>query len=257
MGRIGLKTIVAELIDSKDSSSHEFRRMYNIGVRGVREFNTDIVGNFSTKLLDVNANKTADLPEDYVSYSKMGVINEKGEIVTLRSNPQLSNYNIGHPLNPDRFEGVPGIGAVSYPAIPYNYPYIYYNFFVSNQSFNLFGLAGGGQDIGQYKVDEECGIIIFGPYFKYEKVLLEYLGDGMDRDCDDYMIDSRAAEAMLAYIRWKTALDNPKRYGQGIMRDYKQEYKSERLKAKMRINKIVVSEFEDIQRITNKLAPRS
>ena len=257
MGRIGLKTIVAELIDSKDSSSHEFRRMYNIGVRGVREFNTDIVGNFSTKLLDVNANKTADLPEDYVSYSKMGVINEKGEIVTLRSNPQLSNYNIGHPLNPDRFEGVPGIGAVSYPAIPYNYPYIYYNFFVSNQSFNLFGLAGGGQDIGQYKVDEECGIIIFGPYFKYEKVLLEYLGDGMDRDCNDYMIDSRAAEAMLAYIRWKTALDNPKKYGQGIMRDYKQEYKSERLKAKMRINKIVVSEFEDIQRITNKLAPRS
>jgi hypothetical protein len=207
--------------------------------------------------LDVNANKTADLPEDYVSYSKMGVINEKGEIVTLRSNPQLSNYNIGHPLNPDRFEGVPGIGAVSYPAIPYNYPYIYYNFFVSNQSFNLFGLAGGGQDIGQYKVDEECGIIIFGPYFKYEKILLEYLGDGMDRDCDDYMIDSRAAEAMLAYIRWKTALDNPKKYGQGIMRDYKQEYKSERLKAKMRINKIVVSEFEDIQRITNKLAPRS
>jgi hypothetical protein len=257
MGRIGLKTIVAELIDSKDSSSHEFRRMYNIGVRGVREFNTDIVGNFYTKLLDVNANKTADLPEDYVSYSKMGVINEKGEIVTLRSNPQLSNYNIGHPLNPDRFEGVPGIGAVSYPAIPYNYPYIYYNFFISNQSFNLFGLAGGGQDIGQYRVDEECGIIIFGPYFKYEKVLLEYLGDGMDRDCDDYMIDSRAAEAMLAYIRWKTALDNPKKYGQGIMRDYKQEYKSERLKAKMRINKIVVSEFEDIQRITNKLAPRS
>jgi hypothetical protein len=257
MGRIGLKTIVAELIDSKDSSSHEFRRMYNIGVRGVREFNTDIVGNFSTKLLDVNANKTADLPEDYVSYSKMGVINEKGEIVTLRSNPQLSNYNIGHPLNPDRFEGVPGIGAVSYPAIPYNYPYIYYNFFISNQSFNLFGLAGGGQDIGNYKVDEECGIIIFGPNFKYEKVLLEYLGDGMDRDCYDYMIDSRAAEAMLAYIRWKTALDNPKKYGQGIMRDYKQEYKSERLKAKMRINKIVVSEFEDIQRITNKLAPRS
>jgi hypothetical protein len=257
MSRIPLKTIVAELIDSKDSSSHEFRRMYNIGVRGVREFNTDIVGNFSTKLLDVNANKTADLPEDYVTYSKMGVINEKGEIVTLRSNPQLSNYNIGHPLNPDRFEGVPGIGAVSYPAIPYNYPYIYYNFFISNQSFNLFGLAGGGQDIGQYKVDEECGIIIFGPNFKYEKVLLEYLGDGMDRDCDDYMIDSRAAEAMLAYIRWKTALDNPKKYGQGIMRDYKQEYKSERLKAKMRINKIVVSEFEDIQRITNKLAPRS
>ena len=257
MSRIPLKTIVAELIDSKDSSSHEFRRMYNIGVRGVREFNTDIVGNFSTKLLNVNANKTVDLPEDYLSFSKIGVINEKGEIITLRSNPQLSNYNDGHPLKADRFEGVPNLGAVTYPAIPYNYPYIYYNFFVSNQSFNLFGIGGGGQDIGNYKVDEECGVIIFGPYFKYDKVLLEYLGDGMDRSCDDYMIDSRAAEAMLAYIRWKTALDNPKKYGQGLIRDYKQEYKSVRLKAKMRINKIVVSEFEDIHRITTKLAPRA
>lgn len=257
MSRIPLKTIVAELIDSKDSSSHEFRRMYNIGVRGVREFNTDVVGNFSTKLLNVNANKTVDLPEDYVSFSKIGVINEKGEIITLRANPQLSNYNDSHPLKADRFEGVPNVGTVTYPAIPYNYPYIYYNFFVSNQSFNLFGIGGGGQDIGNYKVDEECGVIIFGPYFKYDKVLLEYLADGMDRSCDDYMIDSRAAEAMLAYIRWKTALDNPKKYGQGLIRDYKQEYKSERLKAKMRINKIVVSEFEDIHRITTKLAPRA
>jgi hypothetical protein len=42
-----------------------------------------------------------------------------------------------------------------------------------------------------------------------------------------------------------------------MIREYKQEYKSERLKAKMRINKIVVSEFEDIQRMTNKLAPRA
>jgi hypothetical protein len=257
MSKIGLKTIIAELIDSKDSSSHEFRRMYNIGVRGVREFNTDVSGNFSTILIDVNANKTASLPEDYVSFSKMGVINEKGEIVTLRSNPQLSNYNNGRELKADRFDGVPTIGTVTYPSIPYNDPYIYYNFFASNQSFNLFGIGGGGQDIGEYRIDEECDVIVFGPSFQYDKVLLEYLSDGMDRSCDDYMVDSRAAEAMLAYVRWKTALDNPKKYGQGMIREYKLEYRAERLKAKMRINKIVVSEFEDIQRITNKLAPRA
>lgn len=257
MVRIGLKQIIAELIDSKDSSSHEFRRLYNIGVRGVREFNTDVSGNFSTKLIDVNANKTAELPCDYITYSKIGVINEKGEIVTLKSNPQLSNYNDGRVLNEDRFEDVPAIQSVTYPAIPYNYPYIYYNFFVSNQSFNLFGIGGGGQDIGQYRIDEECGIIIFSPTFRYEQVLLEYLGDGLDRETDDYMVDSRVAEALLAYVRWKSALDLPKKFPQSVVREYKQEYKSERLKAKMRINKIVVSEFEDIQRVTNKLAPRS
>jgi hypothetical protein len=255
--KIGLKQIVAELIDSKDSSSHEFRRLYNIGVRGVREFNTDVVGSFTTALLDVNANKTVELPEDYVSYSKIGVINDKGEIVTLRLNNQLSDINSRRFLKDDRFEDLPKIATVTYPSVPYNYPYIYYNFFAANQSFNLFGIGGGGQNLGDYKVDEECGVIILSPSFNFDQILLEYLSDGMDRECDDYMVDSRASEALLAYIRWKSSIDMPKKFGQGMIREYKAEYKSERLKAKMRINKIVVSEFEDMQRITNKLAPRA
>jgi hypothetical protein len=255
--KIPLKQIIAELIDSKDSSSHEFRRLYNIGVRGIREFNTDVVGTFTTKLLDVNANKTVDLPDDYITYSKIGIINEKGEIVTLRLNNQLSGYNDTHDLKADRFEGVPKITAVTNPSIPYSYPFVFYNFFISNQSYNLFGLGGGGQNIGDYKVDDEHGVIILGPHFQYDKILLEYLGDGMDCDANDYMVDSRAAEAILAYVRWKSSLDMPKKYGQGIIREYKAEFKSERLKAKMRINKINVSDFDDIHRVTSKLAPRA
>ena len=255
--KIPLKQIIAELIDSRDSSSHEFRRLYNIGVRGIREFNTDVVGAYTTKLLDVNANKTVDLPDDYVTYSKLGIINEKGEIVTLRLNNQLSTYNIGRDLKADRFEDVPNVTAITNPSIPYSYPFVFYNFFISNQSFNLFGLGGGGQNMGDYKFDEECGVIVLGPKFQYEKILLEYLSDGMDCDANDYMVDSRASEALLAYVRWKSSLDMPKKYGQGIIREYKAEFKSERLKAKMRINKFNVAEFEDMHRITSKLAPRA
>lgn len=257
MAKIGLKQIVAELIDSKDSGSQEFRRLYNIGRRGIREFNTDVVGTFTTSLLPVNANKTVTLPADYISYSKIGVINERGEIVTLRLNQQLSNYNDAHTLKQDRFDGVPKLDTVTSPTVPYGYPFTYVNFFLANQSYNLFGIGGGGNAIGEYKVDDECGVIILGPKFQWDKVLLEYLSDGMDCDCDDYMIDSRASEALLAYIRWKGALDMPKKFGQGMIREYKSEYKSERLKAKMRINKFNVAEFEDMHRITSKLAPRA
>jgi hypothetical protein len=257
MAKIGLKTLVAELIDAKDSSNHEFRRLYNIGVRGIREFNTDVVGTFSTKLLDVNANKTVTLPEDYISYSKVGIINEKGEIVTLRLNNQLSTYNDAHITKEARFDGVPRLTTVTNPSIPYSYPYIYYNFFISNQSYNLFGIGGAGQIIGEFKVDDECGVMVFGPYFKWDKVLLEYLGDGFDCDCEDYMIDTRAGEALLAYMRWKSALDMPKKFGQAMIREYKSEYISEKKKAKMRINKINIADFDDMQRFTNKLAPRA
>jgi hypothetical protein len=257
MAKIGLKTLFAELIDAKDSSSQEFRRLYNIGVRGLREFNSDVVGTFVTALLPVNANKTVDLPPDYINYSKMGVINERGEIVTLRLNNQLTNYNVGHALKQDRFENVPTLNTVTSPGVPYGYPFIYFNFFVSNQSYNLFGIGGGGQDIGEYKVDEACNVIVLGPYFRWDKVLFEYLSDGMDCDCDDYMVDSRASEAMVAYMRWKSSLDMPKKYNQGIIREYKSEYISEKKKAKMRINSIKVAEFDDMHRITSKLAPRA
>jgi hypothetical protein len=257
MAKIGLKTLVAELLDAKDSSSQEFRRLYNIGVRGLREFNTDVVGTFVTALLPVNANKTVTLPPDYINYSKMGVINERGEIVTLRLNQQLSTYNDGHSTKQGRFENVPTLNTVTSPGVPYGYPFIYFNFFVSNQSYNLFGIGGGGQDIGEYKVDEHCGVIVLGPYFQWDKVLFEYLSDGMDCENDDYMVDSRAAEAMVSYMRWKSALDAPKKYGQGMIREYKSDYLSERKKAKMRINSIKVSEFDDMHRITSKLAPRA
>jgi 2-iminoacetate synthase ThiH len=71
------------------------------------------------------------------------------------------------------------------------------------------------------------------------------------------MVDSRAAEAMVSYMRWKSALDAPKKYGQGMIREYKADYLSERKKAKMRINSIKVAEFDDMHRITSKLAPRA
>jgi hypothetical protein len=99
--------------------------------------------------------------------------------------------------------------------------------------------------------------MVFGPYFKWDKVLLEYLGDGFDCDCEDYMIDTRAGEALLAYMRWKSALDMPKKFGQAMIREYKSEYISEKKKAKMRINKINIADFDDMQRFTNKLAPRA
>ncbi len=180
----------------------------------------------------------------------------KSTIITL-NDYLVVQHNDGHALNQDRFNGVPTLATVTSPGVPYGYPFIYFNFFVSNQSYNLFGIGGGGQDIGEYKIDEQCGVIVLGPYFQFQKVLFEYLSDGMDCECDDYMVDSRAAEAMVSYMRWKSALDAPKKYGQGMIREYKADYLSERKKAKMRINSFKVPEFDDMHRITSKLAPRA
>ena len=84
MAKIGLKTLVAELIDAKDSSSQEFRRLYNIGVRGLREFNSDVVGTFVTALLPVKKNRGSSC---YGINGGMGNLHQpKSTIVKCRIN---------------------------------------------------------------------------------------------------------------------------------------------------------------------------
>lgn len=77
--KIGLKKIVANYLNTEDLTSHQFLRLYNIAKWGLdTEFNLDITGKLKTVILEVNPNKTVDLPCDYVSYTKIGQINSRG-----------------------------------------------------------------------------------------------------------------------------------------------------------------------------------
>lgn len=253
MKKIPLKTIVAEFIDSSDQSSHQFRRLYNIGVRGMREFNMDIMGSFKTVVLNVSPNKTAELPCDYLSYSKLGVINDKGEVATFKRNDQLSNY-VGNNVD-DRTAGLPSITSIGSFTNPSSYPFLYYNYWSGGTSYNLFGLNSGTAVIGTYSFDEDAGIILFGNDMEYGQVVLEYLSDGMEEG--DYMIDTRASEAFICYIRWKQSQDLVKKFHAGVVREYKSEYYRERRLAKMRINALIVSEMQDVKRSLTKLVAKA
>lgn len=257
MKKIQLKQIVAEFIDSADQSSHQFRRLYNIGIRGMREFNMDIMGAFKTVILDINPNKTAELPCDYITYSKIGVINDKGEVATFKRNDQLSNLNEAMLNMSNRTGDAPEINSIGSFTNPSSYPFLYYNFWSAGTSYNLFGLNSGTAEIGSYKVDEENCIILFGSDLTYSTVVLEYLSDGMDEGCGDYLIDPRASEAFICYIRWKSATDAYKKFSPSAVRELKREYYRERKLAKLRINKILISELNDRKRSLTKLVAKA
>ena len=103
--KVKLKELIGQYLSSADQSSHEFLRLWNIGVKGMKlEFNLDVTGSLKTVLLDVNANKTVELPCDYISYSKIGVMNHQGEVVTYKRNDQLAKINAHKET---RLDGVP------------------------------------------------------------------------------------------------------------------------------------------------------
>ncbi len=253
----GLRQIIAQFLDSADQSSHQFRRLYNIGVRGCREFNLDITGQFKTVLLPVNPNKTVTLPQDYLTYSKMGIVNERGEIITFTKNEQLSQYHAIYTQQVERNEGVPELTTIGNYVAPLPYPYLYSNYWNGGTSYNLFGLNSGTANITEFDIDEGAGVILLNQHTRYEEMLLEYLSDGYDELADDYEIDVRAEEAFICYLRWKQATDLIKKFSASQVREYKNEYYRERKLAKMRINKALVSEFTKTKRSLTKLVPKA
>lgn len=256
-----LRKICAQFIDSSDQSSHQYRRIFNLAVRGFEnEFTLDIIGQFKTELLDVSPNKTVPLPCGYLNYSKIGIVNSAGEFVTLKRNDQLSGYHAAYYNNVDRNAGVPSINSFGTPFginnLSYNNLY-YFNFWNLGTSFNLYGLDSGTATIGTYKIEMGENLIILNPEFKYPQILLEYLSDGYDENDDDYYVDSRAAEAMLAWIRYNNALDQPKKFPANTVRMYEQQYYNQKRKARMRINGFNLAEMNDIIRRSTKLTPKA
>lgn len=243
MATIGLRQIVAQFLDSADQSSHQFRRMFNIGVRGSRAFNLDITGTMVTVLLPVNINNTVNLPVDYLTYSKMGIVNERGEIITFTKNEQLSQYHAIYQNQENRNEDVPELTTIGNYVAPLPYPYLYSNYWSGGTYYTLFGLNSGTAQICDFDIDEGAGVILLNPKNTYEEILFEYLSDGYDETADDYQINSMAEEAFICYLRWKSATDMVKKFSAGQVREYKNEYYREMRLAKMRINKAYASEF--------------
>lgn len=252
-----IRKIVSQYLNSADRSDHEFARLYNIAVRGIEnEFNLDVQGQFLTVLLDVNTNKTVQLPAGYINYSKIGIVNGSGEFVTLKRNDQLSNYHGIYYSQANRNAGVPTIQSLGNPFEPAGntgYTYAYWlNFWQQGTSFNLYGLPSGTSTIGTYKIDVGANVILLNPDFCYPQILLEYLSDGYNENDDDYMIDSRCAEAMLAWIRWQGCVDQPKKFGEGALARLERQYYNSKRVARMRMNPFNLAEMNDIiRRATN------
>lgn len=254
--KIKLKEVIGQFLNSSDQSSHQFLRLWNMAVWGLKtEFNLDITGTIQTLVLDVNPNKTVNLPCNYIQYLKIGVLNHRGEVVTFKRNDQLSTINL---LGSDnRMSEAPMSPSYS-DLIGYNlYNNYYYNYFFNGVSYKLFGADSGTSTIAEYKVDEEQGLIFLSPDCSYGQIVLEYLSDGYDDDYCDFMVDIKASEALIAYLRWKNSVDMKKKYSSNDIRGFKLEFYREKRLAKMRINPFILNEAQHAIRVGTKLTAKA
>lgn len=263
--KIPLATIIAELIDSMDRSSHYFRRMYRIGMQAHRKFNYDLMGQFKSVLLPVSANGTVYWPCDYLTYSMIGVINNCGEAVPLKHNEQLSTLKQAFLAQTNSIQQVPEIpslwapSGVNNPGAPGAGPWFWLNYFWGDVGgyIHLYGVGGGAPCVGEFVVDEANKCFYVPNGFGYTALMLEYLSDGFDPECTDYMVDLFAVEAIKDYIRWESMRDLNKKYSLAERSAAKQQYLITSRDARTRINHAYVREMEVTFRENVKLTAKA
>lgn len=226
---VPLKQIVSYTLDETDSSMGSFDRMWVLAFRALVDLLLDISGEVVTVRLPVLGNKTVPFPADKLSWSKIGILNDNGEISTLKINNSLVTYKDNNPnriadLTPDLNNAFPLL--VSNP--------FYLNYFYNGTYQPLFGVGGGLITYGSCTVDDANNIIVLDPNFQYDSIILEYISS--PKKNGDYTVPLACQEAVIAYIKWKTK--------QGS----RDEYMAEKIAARRRMPKKKVH-LQNIQQV--------
>lgn len=247
---VNLSQLVGDYISQHDGTQQDQFRLTNIARRGVRILNLDVMGELRTQVLQMNANKTVDLPQDYIHFTKLGILNGKGEISTFRENTDLA---MASDLSGGRFSlptsSPTSIGDPNYLS-SLNY--------INQGSFTqLLGIGSGSANIGEYRVDEANRVIVFNSSVVFSQIIMEYLSDGSDENDGDMPIDERAYEAMLAWIEWKDYAGKTKKHSGGEVQAARKEYYNEKELLRLRLRPAIKSIINEKIRDSIKGAPKA
>jgi len=197
---ISLKSCVAMFLDEPPGKSiGDFDQCWILAFRAMDKLNYSFAAEPKTVRLPVSGNKTVIFPSDYRSWSKIGILNNNGEVTTLKINNALTTFK---DTNPNRLSQINGDVADGLPLLTANTFFL--NYYYNGTYAPLFGVGGGLIQFGECKVDEANNVIVLPPDFKYDSIILEYMSSP-EKDAD-YQVRDSLKEAIIAFIKWKMKL---------------------------------------------------
>lgn len=203
---VPLMRVVSYCIDELEKGDADRDRMWIMAFRGLVVMGIATSWEAKTIRIPVNANKTATIPSDYISWTKIGILNQNGEIATLTVNKSLTKLD---DLRPNRLSLITGDVTTDPSTLTAN-PF-YLNYFSGNTYTPLFGaIQNGVISYGDCRVDEANNVIVLSPSFQYSSIVLEYLSSP-EKDVD-YQIELCLQEALIAFIKWKLKMGSQQEF---------------------------------------------
>jgi hypothetical protein len=282
-----LGDIISEfLVEKGETQTNRFAQLYTIGLSGLREIHQDINGIIKIVELHVNSNDTVDLPDDYVKYSKVGVIGGDGRVHLLGLDNSLAlnkKYNsCGVPIKRGDTEFVDfGYGLLMNNGLLGGY----YNL-AGNPlgTGGAFWLGGGQNAFGYFRYDRASNQLLlsnFGHHFwgdndnddgfpdsvdfdidtiphekhrHHRKIVLEYVAD-VNAENGDFIIHPFIIQTIKDWISWKM-IANDRNYSASEKQYRSHVYYNSRRHSNMRYNSHTVQEWTEALRKENTATTR-
>ena len=192
---------ITSYMDEAEISNHKYYKLWHLCFRAMTELGIDAFYAIRCVKILVNSNLTATLPADYLQYSKVGVLNQQGEIIPLGFNNKLT---LAYDLNPTRLEQTQDN---SIPTQLNQQGVWWYNYWNGQGFSNLYGYPSGNPQIGSFKIDNANGVIVLSENFSYPYIMLEYIPS--PKEGEEYYVPVQFKEAVIAYLRWKDKISIP------------------------------------------------
>ena len=220
---ITIDSVINDYIDESEQSVHKYAKLYHIAVRGMEKLGLDFFYKIrSVKIPIDTTNYTAELPNDYISYTKIGVLNSVGEIIPLKFNNKMTYYA---DQQPDRLPLTQDNTLATWyqSDLP-----LWFNYWDGYGFQNIYGLPSGSPFVGSFNIDDSNGVVLLNQYFNYSYLMIEYLSSG--NPDEPFRIPIQFREALLSFLAWRDIASMPstRKGNLGDKRDRKQEFYNQR-----------------------------
>ena len=234
--------------------------VHNYALRGIRDMGFDMLQRVRSIKLSKGANDTVELPDDFVSLVKIGVVGSDGLLYVLGEN---SNINISQkyklsgttPVDSDGdgiYDRVDAKTGTTPPGLDLDDALLFNNYVYQNSVGSIYGLGGGFYQ-GQYRLNHDQNRIELALNSAWSEVVIEYVAD--EARSVNPTVHMMAEEALRAYIYYKI-IERKRNVPAVEKQRARAEYYNERRKANSRMKSFTKEEALKTIRKNFKQAPK-
>lgn len=258
--KVKLSQVIRDFIITLDgddyASNASDSAIRNFALRGIREIGFDLGKKIKSLKLDIKANDTVDLPDDFVDLTKIGVVDDDGIIRVFANNKNI-NYSSRYetplykyddfnnaPLNiesnkiADKVDDKTATNNSSSSTTDNLDHYIFENYLYQGGLGRLYG-SGGGNLAGEYRLNLDQNRIEVETNIGYSQVVIEYVAD--EGRSSDPEVHVYAEEALRSYIYYKI-IERKSSVPANEKARARAEYYNERRKANARLSNFTKEE---------------